>query len=313
MEHFMHANGNHDPKSPAQSILDQITQIAEESGAENIVDINKIAASIMGNYNQRPQADMGSLSPKQVHALTGPGWIGMSASVNESVPYSAIAAAPLFHNARHLLRTIHAMGVAKATATGAFSRSLSTQMFHDFILDDDDRWYNTKHRSVINQGDVRGLELLRHMLPAAGLLRFAKGAFNVTKRGSDLLSEQNAGRLYETLFRIFFTRMNIAALDGLAAVQGVQHCMGYSIFQFGKLDRFVTMEDAANQMFLPAVQEAIMETERDGLMASFAYLRVVRHLAAFGLAEVQMPERYYYSKSLARPTLLFDQFIRFHL
>src|SRR5206468_11360721 len=122
--------------------------------------------------------------------------------------------------------------------------ALSTQMFHEFILDDRDRWYYSEFRNVINQADVHHLELLRHMLPAAGLLRFAKRAFHITKRGGELLSEESAGRLYALLFRTFFAHMNHAALDGLPDYQGVQQCIGYSIFQFGKIDRFVKMEDA---------------------------------------------------------------------
>jgi hypothetical protein len=89
-------------------MLEQIRQLAAESDAETLDDHNRIAARVSGIYNRTPQSEMGGHSPEQVHTLTSPSWIGSSVIPSQEIPYSAVAETPTFHNARHLLKTIHA-------------------------------------------------------------------------------------------------------------------------------------------------------------------------------------------------------------
>ncbi len=218
------------PSHPAAELL---RREIERRRPRSLEEANRIAAEVCERYNRTPQEELGGLSPMQVHALTSDDWMDRALSLNANLEVEDLAAAPLLQNARRVLAVLDELGGAKATATGAFNRKIAARMFEEFTIEEDKREFLRKYHKVFNQGDVPYLELLRHLLPQAGLLLYRKGEFRLTKRARALLAPASTGELYRLIFRTLFTRFNLAAMDRLPAAPQVQRFIGFALYQMG--------------------------------------------------------------------------------
>jgi hypothetical protein len=297
-----------------ESLFESLQKMIDELQPDSLEEMNLLAGSTFEDYNNLPQADLQGMSPNQVFELTRNGWIRDALVLNEQVTLLDLASSELFRNARHTLISIQEMGVAKATATGAFNRKFATQMFSGFVIDEVRRESLTRLNKVFNQNDVPYLTLFRYLLPTAGLLSYRKGEFRVTKRGQVLTKESAAGELHALLFRTFFDKISLAAMDHLPEAPHVQHSVGFTLFQVGKWsDEWHDIEGLPEKLFLPAVLGSLPDLPwREDSGASFLEARVLRHLEDLGLLELEKTGKWGSLKRV-RKTALFDMLIRFNL
>lgn len=297
----------------ASSLLEQLRRIFEEANPIDMEEANLIASGFMGAYNSAPQEDLGGLSPEQVYSLTRPDWLGRSVQMNDDLTHEEASKSELVHNAAVLLHAVMILGSVKATTTGAFNRKFANQMLDEMLFPEGVRESVRRVCKVVNQRDVPHLELLRHLLPAAGLLLFRKGEFRLTRKAKDLLNANRAGELYALLFQTYVTRINFAAGDWLPDAPGVQHCFGFSLYQIHRCaNEWVEIADIARSLFLPAVIDQLPALSFAESDATYARNRIVRPLEQFALISVEREDPY---KTVARirKSPLFDRFLRFEL
>lgn len=181
-----------------------------------------------------------------------------SLTLNDRLSLQDLSESPLFQNARRTLLAVRELGVVKATATGSFNRKFTSQMFEEFMIAPPDREMTLRYNKVLNQTDAPFLLLLRHLLPAAGLLSYRKGEFQLTKRASTLLVDSHAGALNALLFRKFFLRINLAGFDRLPDAPQIQNTVGYAFYQISRwTDSWFDLADIAPGLFLPAVLDSL--------------------------------------------------------
>lgn len=306
---YNHSGADEPRENP---VIELIKQEIARSNPGSFEEVQAITARLSQDYNSRPQSDMGGTSPYQAMLLTRPGWLGGAVQLNERLTLQDLTDAPLFQNARRVLRTIQEAGAMKATAAGAFNRAFSLRMLNEFMMSDYKRQMTLAITKVINQDDVPELRHLRYLLPAAGLLLFQKSAFQLTKKGVKLLDDSKAGEMFALLFRTLCLKINLAAFDGLPDAPFVQSTMGFGFYQFGiRADDWIPLDEIAPRLFLPAVIEMLPDrfAGDERKLSRYAQLRVLRPLHYFGLAEFDEDERAYHVKRV-RKSDLFDAFIR---
>jgi hypothetical protein len=307
-----------DPKNrPENPVADILMREIDRLQPRSIEEMNLIARDVSDRYNRTAQPEIGGLSPEQVSKLIYGDWLGSAVVLNEQLTLAELAGAPILVNGRRLLNALGQMGTAKATATGAFNRKFATQMFTEFDINTRTRESAVRLNKVFNQIDVPYLEMLRHLLPQAGLLLFRKGEFRLTKRAIGLLPENKAGELFALLFRTLLLRFNLAALDGLPEAPALQHTAGYTLYQLSKrANDWLEVPGCGMSLLLPKVVEELPELSWTPVNGSasdrFCDIRMVMKFRDMGLIEYDNA-RSWPSPDRFRKAPLFDRFLSFNL
>ena len=282
--------------------------------------INRELARQTAAMNQRPDPEMGGLSPEQVHRLIHSPWgeTGGAIQFNETIPLSDLTGSPYFREMRELLLAAVRHDGIKATAKQNLPRSFVTERM-EAPGDEETKALIRKHNKVINEHDYFLVHVARVVCQVAGLLRLQKGRFVVPQKYRDLLGEERAGSLYGTLLRAFFTRFNLSYLVHYGKeTPSIQRCAAYTILRLGTVAReWRTIEEIYSEVFLPALRGEIEQTQVDwtyGTPASETAYRLLHPLINWGLLEGR-EEKEGPIKSLesVRTSPLHNAFFRFNV
>jgi len=186
--------------------LQAVFDLFERSGPyASIEEANRLMAAQLREYNARPQADLGGLSPDVMAQLLYGDWVSQGAlRLNEELTHEELAGAAILSDARLLLEYFRDEGPVKETAAQYLPRAVVAallphlrmralaQTLHDF-----------PPSAHLNEADVRWLPDLRHVLIFGGLLVRRKG-LRITPQGRAMLSPERKGKLYALLFRTLF-------------------------------------------------------------------------------------------------------------
>lgn len=269
-------------------------------------------------YNERPQRELGGLSPLQVARLVEGDWATTGAlRLDRSLSFDALAGSDFLHNARLFLAALGDAGTVKPTAAGNLPRTFVAELLGRL------RWpaglVDDVHRvnRVVNEEDVFPLHVLRHVLVLAGLMRRHKG-FRLTTAGRELLAEARAGELFARLFVAFFRRLNLAYLDGAPPHAGLQQTIAFPLLMLAReAASWVTPGQLAPRVWLTDAADppTALEEKYGDLAPIRTGSRLLKPLVAFGLLEsrdrpgVDAWHRPYE----VRKTALFDRFLHFDL
>ena len=288
---------NFAPLSPGESIQDALKN-REFGSLEEANAFLQIASS---QYNDRPQEELGGLSPAQVRNLMECDWEDPRGPIrlNKTLGLSELAHTPLLHNARLLLRLAQQKSGIKATGAGY----LDTAAVRELILQGiwPERWaeeYQRKAEGRLREMDIRHVHALRLACSFSGLLEEKGGSFQLTHHGSQMLSEDYAGRLYKRLFFVLFQHLDLDIFDrhGLT-YPDIQNGIAFSIYQLSllKAAEWHVLAEVAPKLLLPAVKGACTSNEDhtqwneyqiQGVVKNLGY-RLIEPLEVCGLVETR--------------------------
>jgi len=297
-----------------QAILDELTG-GESFGS--IEEANRVMEARVREYNARPQAELGGLSPDRMIQLLNGDWMTDGAvRLDARLTLDDLAGAPILADARTLLEYFQTEGPVKETAAGFLPRAVVaalrprlrmprvSHIFRNFLF-----------TTSVNEGDVPWLPDLRHALIFGKLLVRRKG-LRTTPLGRELLSPDRAGELYAHIFRTFFRVLDLSVLDGPGDNRGLQATLGYSFYKLESLTRqWKSAQTLAQMAWLESAKDPPDQRDfgtRDRRYYAFKH-RVLDPLVQFGLLEIRptpgedprMREVEY------RRTLLYTRFLRF--
>ena len=297
-----------------KSILDEI----ERGGPYASIDeINRLLAIRMREYNARPQAALGGLSPDQMAQLLYGDWAMQGAlQLNDALALDELADVAFLADARALLGYIATEGPVKETVARNLPRAAVAVLWPRLRMPVQRRIaVEIGQRGPVNEGDLLWLPVLRHTLMFAGLLLRRKG-LRVTPRGRELLRAERAGELYGLLFRTLFRKLDLRVLGRDDRHPGLQATVAYSFYQLRSAARnWVSSEALAVSAWLESAKDPPTEWEtRYGDFRHYAFRhRVLDPLVQFGLLEERvLPTEERWKELLEfRLTPLFDRFMRF--
>jgi hypothetical protein len=248
------------------------------------------------DYNARPQADLGGLSPRQMtELLSGDGSTTGAFRLNEKLSTEEIGDPDMLHNAGAFLTTLRDDGPAKLTAGGNLSRDFVGRMLPRLHWPagylEDVRLVN----KVIDERDVPPLETLRYVLQFAKLIHKRKGFFHISPAGRALLDDARRGDAgFQQTITYTFWRLRTEAKDWASPAHLVE----------------TAWLDDAKEAIPPPFAGDITR-----FRAARLERRVLQPLISFGVLEERaLPSANRWERPIeVRTTQLFDRLLRFEL
>jgi len=163
-------------------------------------------------FNNTAQAELGGLSPAQVHRLLQSDWSGEGATVRlrRDLPGEALAASALLSRSRTLLEFAVERGSLGATQAGNLQLDVVLELSDRMSVGADRvRLHRTRGKRLREQ-DIWPLHETRIVAEVAGLLTPLSRKFVPTDLARTLLDPAREGELYALLFETIFQRLNRA-------------------------------------------------------------------------------------------------------
>jgi hypothetical protein len=299
--------------------LQAVFDLLERSGPHaSIKETRRLMAAQVRDYNARPQAELGGLSPDVVSQLLHGDWMSEGAlRLDETLAHEELAGAAILADARTLLEYVQSEGPIKETSAGNLPRAVVAALVPRLrMLNPRGGKLDLPPTAHLNEGDVHWLPDLRYVLIFAGLLMRRKG-LRITAHGRALLSPDREGELYALLFRTLFNKLDLRNLDRSDRHVLLQGTVAYSFYQLRTAAReWSSSELLAERAWLDSARDPLSEWESiagvDFRYFSFEH-RVLDPLAQFGLLESRLiPGEQPHAEEIEyRCTPLFDRFLRF--
>lgn len=297
-----------------QAILDEIEAAGPHA---SIADVNRLLAARTRDYNTRPQAELGGLSPDEMSQLLYGDWVSQGAlRLNEGLALEELGEAAFLADARTLLEYVAKEGPVKETAAHNLPRAVVAFLLPRLRIPAQRRMaVEMGEHGPINESDVHWLPVLRHTLMFADLLMRRKG-LRITPRGRDLLHGDRAGELYAHLFRTHFRTFDLRSLGADDRHPGLQSTIAYSFYKLRTSARdWSSPQSLAEAAWLESAKEPPTEWEAANVdFRHYAFRhRVLDPLVQFGLLEERvLPGEKRWSDVVEyRLAALFDQLLRF--
>ena len=174
--------------------------------------------------------------------------------LNAHLKPADLADAEFFLNARLFLAALAEEDGAPATATGNLNRVFVGRMFDQLKLTQLNRDSIRHVCKVVNEQDVRPLHLARVVSECAKLVARRKKRFQLTKAGRALISDEQAGALYRTLFLAYFQRFDLRYGFHFRDVPGMQSTMAVILWRLDTVaDDWTPVRGLAPDILLPGV------------------------------------------------------------
>jgi hypothetical protein len=265
--------------------------------------------------NNRPDPELGNLSPNQVYKLINLPWNDPKYPIkfNQQLKMSDSRHSTFLTNATIFLQTLLELkDQDTATAKRNLNRKFVKAIFDGLVIPDDIKEEILTYNKVINEEDVFHLHVIRIVCEEAKLIQCRKKKFIVTASGKRLLSEESIGELFYGLFITYFRKFNIAYVDRFSELDCIQQTIGYSLCRLSRTaSEWIEIEILSDQILLPTVEEEALKALPSVISPYWVmYTRIVRPLRDFGLLECRYKGDRNREVEAVRKTKLFDRFIR---
>ncbi len=308
------------PDSPRAVFEEVLAEVEAELGAgadddQVLTALNQRLARRTGAYNQRPQSDLGGLSPVQVGRLLYTEWDAGDGAIalNRALPPGDVSDASLVAPVRALLELAAREGSLPLTEAGNLRLAVVRELLERLAGRGAFAMHLKFEGTRLREEDVWPLHVARVTAGVAGLLHKRKGALKTTRLGVSLLRDHRAGELFARLFRVRFTELNLAFADRLGEEwPELQSQAAFTIFRFGETaDTWRSADWLLEHAVLPyALDVAPRSDTPGGRPASLLARRILDSLVGFGMAEADGTRR---PDARYRKTALFDRFLRFDI
>jgi hypothetical protein len=304
------------PKRPPE--LQAVFDLVERGGPyESVEEANRVMAARIREYNARPQADLGGMSPDQMRQLLYGDWISSGAlRLAKSLTLEDLGGAPILADARTILCYVRDKSPVKETAARNLPRAVVAELLPRLRMRAQSRHAIWLGEPVpLNEGDDFWLPVLRHVLMFAGLLIRRKG-LRISMQGRELLEDSRAGDLYTLLFRTLFRVFDLRALGADDRHPELQSTIAYSFYKLRTAARnWASAEVLARTAWLDSARDPPGDGEsRKMEFRNYVFrCRVLNPLVQFGLLEERVlpsADRWV-EKVEYRHRPLFERFLRF--
>ena len=297
------------------ALAEAVDELGDASPDDLVEAVGRRMTQHMHAYNERPQAELGGLSPAQVgRLLGGRDWTDPDSPIRlrRDLPLDALDGADTLHDVRALLaRAVELDGLA-ATDAGNLKLTVVADMIDRLRID---REQMDAVRSVskrITEQDVWPLHEARILAQVDGLLVRAGARFLPLE--SDLLDDVRAGELYARLFETCFRRFDLS-YGRLAEWPELQHQIPFTLYMLGSVaSRWTTARAILDSAVLPYVREHAPESDVLDIAAAVLASNLLTRLAGFGLLETRLrPTHGGSGKRRYRVTPLLATFLTFDI
>jgi len=317
-DHSTSETGHQLPHKLATGPMEDLSAFLQGKSFGRIEELNLALGKMTDVHNNRPDPEMGDLTPNQVTQLIHLAWDNPNNPIelNNQLLLSDLQKAQMFLNTRIFLQALQVGKGPNATAKGNLNRKFVNQMLEKMHWADGYIEQLFKYNKAINEHDVFELHTIRAVGQCGGLIRKRKTSFMITKKADKLLADEQAGALYAILFYTVFQKFNLAYLDILPDYPAIQSTIGYSLYRLGKVAKtWKSIGPMLTEILLPTVLKEIEDATPAYQEVSWPIeKRLILPLEQFGLIECRHEKnanRLYPALAAVKITDLFAKFIHF--
>jgi hypothetical protein len=307
-------------------VLQDLDEAFSEATAEAGVDadpdtvlaaINRGLQARTSAYNQRPQTDLGGLSPAQVHRLLGAEWNTPDSALRFRTDLAPDDLGESAHlaNARSLIQLAIEHNGLGLTQAGNLKLDLVAELLPRMQLDPEFVRSLQEFYARPKEQDVRPLHKLRIVCTLAGLLKRRGQQLERTRLAERLIDPSRAGELYARLFHTWFRKFNLG-YGMRASWPELQHQVAYTLYRLPFAARdWRGPEAILNDVVLPfALEQAPYYQDAKMLLASaLLESQVLDTLVGFGLLRSRTAGSPPIEQHEYAVHVLMDRFTRFEL
>jgi hypothetical protein len=279
----------------------------------------KIWDEIEEEKKNAPDPRRGYLTPEQITRFQDHTWgdAEFPLQFNHNLSLKDVNQSIFFRNTRLFLRKLMELkDEPTTTARGNLNRKFVKLMFDEMELDEKHRERIRKYNKVLNETDVFPLHIINIVCECAGLIKTRSKKILILKKYHNLLSEEKAGELYYLLFEAYFKKFNLAYLDRLPEMDGIQNTIEFSLYRLSVIcNDYQSVDDLYYEVFLPAIIHEIEEGLTEYIRKEWVVTsRIISPLIEFGILECKYKQEKHFNRiDQARKTSLFDRFISLNL
>lgn len=270
----------------AREIMEQLGPDAPPADLMRVLD--ERATHLTAAYNDRPQPELGGLSPIQVSLLLAADWMDADSALrlSKELPLEQLADARLLANTRTLLALANERGGLPATQKGNLNVATVRELLEQLRFAEGREGLDLRR---ITEEDVWSLHIPRILAGLAGLLQRRKGKFLITRKGRTLLHESKAGELFALLFATYFRTFNLAyGSRFMKDWPALQYQLSFTFYRMrARPPEWATPAQLLGETVLPFALESAPEHEWYDLPAAYFDRCVLDALLDFGLAEIK--------------------------
>jgi hypothetical protein len=256
-----------------------------------------------------------------VHSLIDSDWNDPDGPIrlNADIPPAEVMQVPFLRWTRGFLRHLHEDGGAALTESGWLKRKYVARMVEliQWPASTTDM-LRKPYIKVINEYDVKELNVVRDVCEVARLVSHRKGMVRTARAALPLLADEQAGRLYHRLFHTFFRELDLyECVYSDAAAPFFEDTMAVTLWRLSLITADWRLEsDLPGLTLLRPARQAAREPDLPDMETYALRGLVLVPLVWFGLLEQDPADTICWREPDAvryRKTPLFDRFLRFHL
>jgi hypothetical protein len=300
------------------AVTETIAALPPDTGDDDALRaINQRLQQVSAQYNDRPQADLGGLSPAQLQQLLSADWSDSRGvlQLRRNLPFERVRRAPVLHNARAILALADERGGLASTQHGFLRTALVRELRGRLSLGQGIHIDDGQQIERVTERDVWPLHLVRILTQLAGLIVHRKGMFLLTAEGRELLGVDRAGELYATLFMTCYRRFDLSYLSSFGpAWPELQYQVAFTLYSLaGLASSWSTSDQLMPKAVLPYALEQAPRESSPRLPGLLFERRVLETLRDFALLEDRHEPQRNQTGTRYRKTLLYDDFLGFSL
>jgi hypothetical protein len=238
--------------------------------------------------NQRSLPELGGLSPYHTCLLNYCGWWDepFPIRLKPNLSFEQVGQTRFLRHVRAFLQAVEDSDGAPTTAQGNLKRVFVAHMLDRMDLEPDYLERMRQVCKVINESDIWPLHIARVVCQVAKLVRKYKKRFVLTRKGRELLPQDQAGALYRCLFHTMFREFNLDYISHHADVPVIQATLPFALYRISQLPlgQDHDIEGLVPIVFVPAVELDISRVwSREEAPEWLLEDHVLRPLESFGL------------------------------
>lgn len=217
-------------KKDNSQIMEEVKEFSSKQNAGSLDELNAKLGEFFAQKNNAGIDSFLGLSPTQMHlVLHNPFSLSNHLFNFDCAEEWQLKEIPIIKQALFILHKLNVEGEVKGTQLGNLPKNLVIEFYHLFLSSE--RYARVPNR----EDDVLQLTRLKHLLDLAGLIKKRNKKFSLTKKGNEILAQDNYKALFEEIILTWTKNFNWGFGDGYSNLDLIQRSATFNFYMLHKL------------------------------------------------------------------------------
>ena len=217
-------------KGDSSPTVEEIKEFASNQNVSSLDELNSKLSEFLAEKNNAHVEHFLGISPSQMHqVLYSPFSLSNHLFSFDCVEESQLKDIPIIKQSYFFLSKLNEVGELKGTQLGNLPKNFVVEFYHLFLS-------NERYASVPNrEDDLFQLTRLKHLLDLSGLIKKRNKKFSLTKKGHEILVQDNSKQLFEEIILTWTNNFNWGFGDRYSNLSLIQRSAVFNFYMLNKL------------------------------------------------------------------------------